>query len=92
MLLSHENNKEENLLINQKALSIMNQNEHAGWEVCHIGSLWGSKESSENIAKTQDLACCSKSLKVMGPQQQEKRLGYASYSLTLGWHLSDVLS
>ena len=28
--LSHENNKEENLLINQMALSIVNQDERAG--------------------------------------------------------------
>jgi len=25
--------------------------------MCHIGSLSASKESSENLAKTQDLAC-----------------------------------
>lgn len=41
-------------------------------------SLSGGKESSENLAKMQDLAYRSKSLKVRRAQQQEKRLGPAS--------------
>lgn len=72
------------------ALSIMNQEERADWEMCHKGGLLGSKKSSENLTKTQDLAYSSQNLKVMRAQQQ-KRLGPASCS-NFVWHLSRVLS
>lgn len=86
----HENNKEEKLLINQMALSIMNQGERAGRVMCHIGSLSGSEESCEDLTKT--LACCSNSLKAMRTQQWEKRLESASCNLTICCCLSGVLS